>query len=246
MSDVMVEAAAAVRAEAGDRADFRRGALAMGGLLAGYAPFACLIGVAVAGSDTPWAAWSGVWLVFAGTAHLTVIQLVDTGAGVWVAALSAVVINIRLALFSATLSPHWRGTPVRARLVAAATMIDPSWMLASRRAAEGGDAVAVRRFYGGVTLVLWFGWAALVTVGAVAGNLIPAGAGLTLLAPLCLLAMVLPGARSGPGAACVVTAALVAVAAADLPAGVGLLAAMPAGMAAAALVGRARRRGRAR
>lgn len=248
MSAVAEAAPAACSAPipAAPSAEARRGALAMGGLLAGYAPFACLIGVAVAGSDTPWAAWTGVWLVFAGTAHLTAVQLVDAGAGVWVAALSAVVVNVRLALFSATVSPYWRGTPLRARLVAALTLVDPTWMLATRRAADGADAASLRRFYGGASLLLWFGWAGLVTLGAVAGNLVPARAGLTLLAPMCLLAMVLPGARGRSGAACVVTAGLVAATAADLPAGIGVLLAMPAGVAAAAVVGLAGRSGGAR
>jgi predicted branched-subunit amino acid permease len=207
-------------------------------LLAGYAPFACLIGVAVAGSSAPLAAWSGVWLVFAGSAHLTVVQLVDAGSSVAVAALSAVVINVRLALYSATLSPHWRGTSVGARLRAAATLIDPTWMVANQQAGAGADSAAVRRFYGGASVVLWFGWAALVTLGAVVGNLVPPSAGLGLLAPMCLFAMVLPGARSRSGAACVLTAGAVAVLGADLPAGCGLLLAMPAGVAAALVAGR--------
>ncbi|MGZ4616513.1 MAG: AzlC family ABC transporter permease [Actinomycetes bacterium] len=244
MTAIVMEAVEDAPLEAA-RHEFRRGALTMLPLFVGYAPFGCLIGVAVASSAAPWAAWFGVWLVFGGTAHLAALQLVDAGTGIPVAVVSALVVNLRLALFSATLSPHWRGTPLRSRLVAAATLIDPTWMLATKRASDGASAASVRSFYSGSSLLLWVGWAAVVTVGALAGNLVPPGAGLTLLAPLCLLAIVLPGARSRTGAACVAVAALVAAACADLPAGCGLLLAMPSGVAAAAVAGRIGRRVRA-
>jgi len=125
----------------------------------GYAPFALLIGVAVADSSTPWAAWSGVWLVFAGSARLTVAQLVDAGSSVAVAALSAVVINVRLALYSATLSPVWRGTPLLARLGAAATPIDPTWMVSTQvrspaRHAGWGAGGKARRRAGGCAMTM--------------------------------------------------------------------------------------------
>lgn len=217
--------------------EFRRGALTMLPLLPGYAPLACLIGVTVAASHAPAAAWSGVWLIFAGTAHLAVVQQVDAGAGVLVAAASALLINLRLALFSATLAQHWRGTGLLSRLVAAATVVDPTWMLASRRFAEPGGPAAGRRFYFGVSTVLWFGFAGMVTIGMVAGRLVPPQAGLTLLAPLCLVAMVVPAVRSASAAGGVAAAAAAAVAAAALPAGTALLVAMPAGVAGA-LIGR--------
>src|SRR5512139_549160 len=122
------------------RGEFRRGAVTMAPLLLAYAPFAFLIGVTASASVAPAAAWSGSWLIFAGSAHLAAIQLVDAGAGVLVAAASALVINLRLALLSATLAPHWRGTRLLNRLAAAATVVDPVWMLASRRFAEPGGA----------------------------------------------------------------------------------------------------------
>ncbi len=228
------------------RSEMWRGAVAMVPLLVGYAPFACLIGVAVAASGAPLAAWSGVWLVFAGSAHLTAIHLVDTGSGVAVAVASALVVNVRLAVLSATVSRHWRGTSLRSRLVAAATLVEPTWLLANRRAADGADDASVRRFYSGASLLLWFGWAGLVTLGALAGNLLPAGAGLQLLAPLCLLSMVLRAAPSRAGVGSIAAAGLVVVLGAGLPAGAALLLAMPAGVAAAAAVSRLGARASAR
>src|SRR4051794_16842929 len=69
--------------------DARRGAAAMLAVFVGFLPFGCLVGVAVARSAQPAAAWAGVWLIFAGSAHLTAIQLVDSGAGAFTAVLTA-------------------------------------------------------------------------------------------------------------------------------------------------------------
>jgi predicted branched-subunit amino acid permease len=222
--------------------EFRRGIFAMVPLFAGYVPFACLVGVAVAGSVQPAAAWAGVWLIFAGSAHLTVIQLVDSGAGVLTAATTALLVNARLMLLSATLAPYWRGTRIRSRLLAAATLVDPTWMLAAPRFARSSDAAAGRRFYSGASAALWVGWTMAVTIGVAAGSVIPSGAGLDLLAPLCLMSIVAAPLRTARGAACVSAAAVTAVACVHMPGALGLLVSVAAGTAAAATVRRTRDR----
>jgi len=220
------------------RPDAWSGAAAMLPLLASYAPFGCLIGVAVAHSSSPIAAWTGTWLIFGGSAHLVALQLTASGSGVLVATLSALAVNVRLLVYSATIGPHWRGTSVRTRLVAAATIVDPTWMVASRRFDTDPASLAGRSFYGGASLVLWCGWAACVTAGTFAGNVIPAGRGLELLAPLCLIAMVAPRARSRAGVACVATAAAISVTGSSLPSGSALMLAMVAGAGVSSVVRR--------
>jgi predicted branched-subunit amino acid permease len=221
-----------------NRDDAWSGATAMLPLLASYTPFGCLVGVAVAHSSSPIAAWTGVWLIFGGTAHLIALQLTAAGSGVIVAAMSALAVNVRLLLYSATIGRHWRGTSLRTRLVAAATIVDPTWMLASRRFATHPTSAAGRRYYAGASLVMWFGWAAFVTGGMLAGNVIPPGRGLELLAPLCLVAMVAPGVRSRSGSACAVTAAAVNIGGSSLPSGTALLLSMVAGACAGTAVRR--------
>jgi predicted branched-subunit amino acid permease len=219
--------------------EFRHGIVAMIPLFAGYVPFACLVGVAVAGSAQPAAAWAGVWLIFAGSAHLTAIQLVDSGAGLVTAATTALLVNARLMLLSATLAPYWRGTRIRSRLLAAATLVDPTWMLAAPRFARSSDAAAGRRFYFGASAALWVGWTLAVTIGVAAGSVVPSGAGLDLLAPLCLMSIIAAPLRTARGAACVAAAAVTAVLCVRLPGALGLFASVAVGTAAAAAVRRA-------
>ena len=234
---------ATLQSTAAPGADLRRGeawsgARAMLPLLASYAPFGCLVGVAVAQSSSPAAAWTGTWLIFGGSAHLVALQLTAGGSGVVVASLSALAVNTRLLLYSATIGPHWRGTRLRTRLVAAATIVDPTWMVVSRRFESHPASAAGRSFYSGASLVLWCGWASFITIGALAGGVIPAGRGLELLSPLCLVAMVAPRSRSRAGAACVATAAAVSLLGSSLPSGSALILAMVVGAGTASTVRR--------
>ena len=55
--------------------DARAGVVAMVPFVLGYAPFALVIGAAVAKSGDPLAGWSGSWLIYGGSAHLAVAAL---------------------------------------------------------------------------------------------------------------------------------------------------------------------------
>lgn len=234
------------------RRDLRDGALAMAPLAAGYAPFAVAIGMAAGASRDPLAAWAGSLLIFGGSAHLLVIDLVDSGAGLWAAVAAAVVVNARLLVFSATLAPLWRGTSVLRRLLAAAVVIDPLWALTSRRAAQPGTAAEHRRYYAGAASVLVLAWPAAMGAGLLMGGSAAGGGSgaasvgaaslLAMCVPACLAAVVGPHLRTSAGTRAVVAAVLVGWLTRGWPEGTGLLTAM----AAAALAGSGPRRRRSR
>src|SRR5215216_6128048 len=110
-----------------------KGASTMLPLLIGYLPFALTIGVAAGRSSDRSAAWAGSLLIFGGSAHLSVIELLGNGSGVTAAVATALLINSRLMIYSASLLSLWRVAPLRQRLVAAALIIDPTSLVATRR-----------------------------------------------------------------------------------------------------------------
>ena len=57
-----------------------RGAMAMLPLLAGYVPFALVIGATAAELGSPLAGWAGSWLIYGGSVHLAALRTLD-GAG---------------------------------------------------------------------------------------------------------------------------------------------------------------------
>jgi len=209
-----------------------KGAATMLPVLVGYLPFALTIGVAAGGSSDRLAAWAGALLIFGGSAHLSVIELVGNGSGVAAAIGTGLLINSRLMVYSASLLPLWREAPRRHRLMAAALIIDPTWLIARRRQEQPGTTQDRRAFFGGAAATLAGGWSATIGAGMLLGTPQVATSFLGLCTPLCLAAIVAPHLRTAGGTRCVSAAGLVAVWTSSWPSGTGLLLAMAAGGAA--------------
>jgi predicted branched-subunit amino acid permease len=209
-----------------------KGASTMLPLLIGYLPFALTIGVAAGGSTDPLAAWAGALLIFGGSAHLSVIELVGGGSGVAAAVGCGLLINARLAVYSASLLSLWRGAPLHHRLLAAAVVIDPMWLIATRRQAQAGTSGERRAFFGGAAATLAAGWSAMIGAGILLGTPQDATSFLGICTPLCLSAIVAPHLRTAAGARCICAAGVVAAMTSSWPSGTGLLIAMAAGTAA--------------
>jgi predicted branched-subunit amino acid permease len=209
------------------RAAARDGALALAPMLFAYAPFALVVGTAVARSEHPVAAWLGTSTIYGGAAHLAVLDVLAGGAG-WVPAVAiGLLVNARLAAYAAAMAPAWRSAPLGHRVAAAVMLTDAPWAVAQRRP---GD----RAFYLGAAGALFLGWPAMVTAGMLAGDRL-AGAPVTGLMPALTLGVVVVGRlRSQPIALAASAAAAAAVATAWLPAGVALPVCAAVGTAAAA------------
>jgi predicted branched-subunit amino acid permease len=215
--------------------EVRQGVLAMAPMIVGYAPYAVVVGSVIAAHGSPAAGWAGIWLIFAGSAHLATIKGVEAGS-LALAILTGLVVNARLLVYSASMAEHWRGQPRWFRLAAGAALVDPTWFVADRRAREPGTLQEARQFFFGAAGTLAIAWGVLVTTGMLLGAGMGAALGLELAVPLCLLSMIGPRVLKNGSRAVVVTAGLTALLAGSMPASTGLLAAIVAGAVVGALV----------
>jgi len=215
------------------RGDAVAGARAMAPWLLGVAPFGLVIGVSAARADIPTLA--GVLtgpVIYAGSAQVATIELLDAGAAPLVVVGTALIINLRLVLYSAAMAAHWRGTPWWWRAGAAYLLIDPSFAVGTegyRRFPERGRA---HTYYLGGAAVLWVGWLAAIVVGAVAGAQLPAWLHLEFVIPLFLIGEIVPKLSSPAARRAVVTATVVALVALAAPLHLGVAIAVVAGLAA--------------
>jgi predicted branched-subunit amino acid permease len=216
----------------------RAGMAAMAPLVIGYAPFALMLGGEIAGHPSPAAGLAGTWLIYGGSAHVVVLQLLEGGAAPALAVAAGLFVNARLVVYGMSMAPHWRQESGRFRLVAAALLVDPSWALAQDRRGRPGSADDHRAHYVGASLALVAGWSLAIVVGMLAGGRLAQGLALELALPLCLLALLIPRLQSRAGRVAAITGAVTAVLGSVLPPGVGLMAAIVAGTAAGALVDR--------
>jgi predicted branched-subunit amino acid permease len=205
----------------------RRGALEMLPLLAGYVPFALVIGSAAAASGAPLAGWAGSWLIFGGSAHLAAIRTL-THDGPLAAILTALLIHTRLLVYSASLAGRWAGQPRWFRVVASPLIIDPTWAAAERYAAGDPSLAQQRGYFLGSGLMLGVGWSAAIAAGALLGARLDS-VDLRIAVPLCLLALIGGGLRDEATRPVIAVAAVVAALTAHWTAGTGLLLAVVAG-----------------
>jgi predicted branched-subunit amino acid permease len=215
---------------AAERSAVRSGVLTMLPLLVAFIPFALVIGSAAADHGDVLAGWTGSWLILGGSAHLAAIRTIDS-AGVLAAIFTGLLINARLIVFSTSLARSWVDQPRWFRLTAAALIIDPTWAVGQRHAAECSNLREQRRYFTAAALTLAIGWCATIAVGAILGARLD-WLDLQIAIPLCLLALLGPGLRDRSARSVILVAAVVALVTTHWPSGTGLLAAVVCGCCA--------------
>lgn len=200
-------------------------------------PFALLFGVAAhdAGMDLAQVMGFSV-LVLAGASQFTAVQLLADNAPALIVIVSALAVNLRMAMYSASLVPHLGAAPLGLRALIAYLLIDQTFVLSdaeyTRRPAQPlGEKIA---YFLGTSVTLCLPWMAVSALGASAGRLIPAALPLDFAVPITFLAMIAPALRSLPHLIAAGVSVVAALALAWLPHGLGLLIAAPLAMAAGA------------
>ena len=213
----------------------RAGARAMLPLLVGVTPLGLVVGIQIAATGlSPAAGLAGSATIYGASAQLATIDLLDRQAGWAVIVLAVVVINLRLALYSAAMGSPWRDTGPGLRALFAYLLVDPSYAVGSQGYQQAGDARPPHRHYLGAAVTLWVGWQLLTVTGMAFGALVPPGLHLEFAVPLCLLAIVATQATEGRTQRAALAAAVVAVLAHGLPLGAGTPVAILAGIVAGA------------
>ena len=226
---------------------FLRGARDGAPFLLVIIPFALLFGVVATEAGLSIAETMGFTvLVIAGAAQFTAVQLLTENAPVWVVLATSLAVNLRMAMYSAALTPHLGAAPLWQRALVAYFNVDQSFATASLQyERDPGMSVAakVAYFLGTVSHIAPM-WYLFTWLGGVAGAAIPPGLALDFALPITFLALVAPALRTLAHVAAALVAVIVALLAAGLPPGTGILLAGLFGMLAGAEVERRRGLGR--
>ena len=211
------------------------GARAVAPILLGVVPFALIAGIAAVkvGFTRPEALGMSC-IVFAGAAQLAAIDLLGHHAPLLVVILTALIINLRFFMYSASLAPHFEGLPLSGRGLLAYLLTDQAYAVSI--AAYSGERRSRKPwFYLGAALTLWSVWQAGTLAGAFLGGSIPRTWSLDFAIPLTFLALLFPTLRSRPDLVAAVGAGALALAAHRLPYNLGLLLAAAGGIVAGCL-----------
>ena len=202
---------------------FLSGARAVSPILLGVIPFAMIAGIAaIKVGFTKLEALGMSYIVFAGAAQLAAIDLIGRHAPVAIVILTALIINLRFFMYSASLAPHFNGLPLRGRGLLAYLLTDQAYAISI--AAYSGERRSLKHwFYFGAALTLWGVWQTSTAVGVFLGGQIPQSWSLDFAIPLTFLALLFPTIRNRPSLAAAISAGALALAAHRLPYNLGLL-----------------------
>lgn len=220
------------------REDLFDGVRAIAPLSVGIVPFALIAGItAVNAGLAPVQAVGMSVLLFAGASQLAAIELLGNDAPLAVVVLTAVVINLRFTMYSASIAPYFRGVSGLRRWLGAYILTDQAYALsvADFRDTDRGTHGRIT-FYFGAAAGLWVIWQIGTIVGALLGATVPAGLSLEFAVPLTFMALVFPAIEGRPTATAAAVAAAIAVLAAPLPFNLGLLTAAFTGIGAGVLI----------
>lgn len=221
------------------RETFTAGALAVAPMVAGVIPFGLVAGLtAMATGLTAAQAMTMSITVFAGAAQLATMQLLAEGAIPAVIVLTALTINLRFAMYSASLAPHLYHLGPGWRLPLAYFLVDQNYALSINRfqyPERGPDPFGHWYFLGG-GVTMWLTWQTSTLVGIFMGGGIPRDWSLDFAIPLVFMAVLVPTLRHRFHIAAALTGGLVATAAGGLPYNLGLVVGAVSGIAAGVLL----------
>jgi predicted branched-subunit amino acid permease len=199
-------------------------------ILIGIVPFAAVAGLA--GTHNGFnvfetAAFS--LFAYAGAAQIAALDLIGDGAAAGVVIATAIIINLRFIVYSATLAPMFTGANLNQRVAGSYLLVDHAVALTSTRTAQmrQRDAMA---FYLGACLVFWCTWQICSLVGSFLGSL-PSTGVVLFAVPISFLALLAPQLTDKPRIWAALVGAVVAVLGAGLPANLGMMLGTAAGIA---------------
>ena len=201
-----------------------------------YLPFGLVCGVAAVNAGlTTGAAPALPALVYGGSSQAVLLQFVQSSAPLWVAVLSGAVVNLRFAVYSAAMAPHLQHLSKARRMLAAAFLVDHSFVFVQNRALAHPQEPHLMAYYAGATTMFWLFWLAFCAMGVFAGNIVPTDWQLEFAIPLSFIALAGPAIRSLPMGASALVGGLASVVLFALPLKLGLVVACLAGLAAGLL-----------
>jgi predicted branched-subunit amino acid permease len=225
----------------------RAGARDITPMVLGIVPFGLALGAVIGSSsvDTG-AALASAPLILAGAAQLVTLEMLEAGSNPVVIVASALLVNLRLVLYSASLAPWFRGARLRHRLLLSAAVIDQTHFVAVPRF-ERGDLDRRRRvaYYAGASSWIVVAWLGSQSVAALVGAELPESARLDMAAPLALIGLLAKSVATRPSALAAVVGVGVASLGAGLPVHSTTLVATSAGITAAVFADRRVQRRRA-
>lgn len=208
------------------RAAFWRGSRHGAPFVLVVGPFAVLFGVlATEAGLSVLETMSFSVVVIAGAAQFTALQLMQDGAPTLIVLLSALAVNLRMAMYSASLTPYLGAAPLGQRALIAYVTLDQSYACSIVEFEKNQNSSLAERvaYFFGTSAPVVPAWYLCTYLGAIIGTQIPASWALDFALPITFLALMAPMLRTKAHLVAAFVSIVVSLLCAGLPYSMGLL-----------------------
>jgi 4-azaleucine resistance transporter AzlC len=216
------------------RSEFWAGIRATIPLEIGGIPFAIIFGaLAVNSGLSPAAAMGFSLFVYAGSAQFIGANLVGQGVGIPLIVFTTFIVNVRHALYGATLAPHMKHLGQRWLLPLGFWLTDETFVLVAARYNQPDTSAFKHWYHFGSAIIMYLNWNFWTFIGLVAGQHIPDvdRFGLAFAQDVTFIAMIIPQLKNRPMILAALVAGIGAVALDGVPNRLGFIIAVFIGIA---------------
>ena len=208
-------------------------------LMIGVIPFGMIYGIlAIAAGLPPSVAQAMSFIIFAGSSQFVSAQLFGLGVPAILNVFTVWVINLRHALYSASVASYLQKLPTRWRLALAYLLTDEAYAITIIHYQQEGDKQYRHWFFLGAGLTLWTTWQLSTAMGIFLGATVPASWSLDFTLALIFIALVVPSLKDRASLGAALSAGVAAIILFSLPLKTGLLVASLIGIVVGMLVER--------
>jgi 4-azaleucine resistance transporter AzlC len=221
------------------RAEFLSGVKAELPLMIGVIPFGMIYGIlAIAAGLPPSVAQAMSFIIFAGSSQFVSAQLFGLGVPAIINLFTIWVINLRHALYSASIAPYLQKLPTRWKLALAYLLTDEAYAVTILHYQQDSDGRYKHWFFLGSGLTLWTIWQLSTAAGIFLGATVPTNWSLDFTLALIFIALVVPSLKDKASLGAALAAGAAAVILFSLPLKTGLLVASLIGIVAGIMIER--------
>jgi 4-azaleucine resistance transporter AzlC len=155
--------------------------------------------------------------MFAGSAQFLTAQMAAASVPAVVMILAVAVVNLRHALYSASIASYIQNLSPAWKSVLAFLLTDEAFVVVITNFEKGKEIPNKRWYFLGAGLGMWIFWQAATAIGIFLGEIIPPTWPLDFALPLSFIAMVVPALKDRASTGAAIAAGIVAVLAFALP-----------------------------
>ncbi len=162
-------------------------------IILGGIPFGIIYGVtALQLGLSPWFIQAMSIIVFGGSSQMIIAKMFGTGAPNLAIMLTATVVNLRHALYSASLAPYVQPLKRVWKVLLAYLLTDEAYAVAITNYQERNDPEHGHWFFFGAGFMLWFAWQMSTAIGILVGSQLPSMPVLEIAAALTFIGIFSP------------------------------------------------------